>query len=219
MIREAIDEVAPNAAPFSLAICAYHASLMVFLPLTMGDCLDTGKIILMMQQTELSEKGRECMNYVRDILKAKDKTVQMVAPDSTVYDALKLMSDKEIGALIVMEGGRVVGIFSERDYARKITLQGKTSKETLVKEIMSSDLHYVNPANTTEECMVLMTGKHVRHLPVFDKGEFVGIISIGDVVKSIISNKEFLIEQLSNYISGSGVPLSTITVDDFDSED
>jgi CBS domain-containing protein len=145
------------------------------------------------------------MNYVRDILNAKDKTVYTVPPDSTVYDALKLMSDKAIGALVVMDGDKVVGIFSERDYARKIALQGKTSKETLIKEIMSTDLLYVNPENSVEECMVLMTGKHVRHLPVFDKEEFVGIISIGDVVKSIISDKDFLIVQLSNYIAGGGV--------------
>jgi CBS domain-containing protein len=147
-------------------------------------------------------KGKEVMNYVRDILNAKDKTVHTIAQDSTVYDALKLMSDMAVGALIVMEGDKVAGIFSERDYARKIMLKGKTSKETLVKEVMASDLYYVKPENTMEECMVLMTGKHVRHLPVFDQGKFVGIISIGDVVKSIISHKDFLIDQLSNYISG-----------------
>jgi CBS domain-containing protein len=150
-------------------------------------------------------KGKEFMNYVRDILNAKDKTVHMVRQDSTVYDALKLMSDKAIGALIVMDEDIVAGIFSERDYARKIPLQGKNSRETLIKEVMSSELLFVNPSNSVEDCMVLMTGKHVRHLPVFDKGKFVGIVSIGDVVKSIISDKEFLIEQLSNYIAGEGV--------------
>ncbi len=158
------------------------------------------------------------MNSVRAILNAKDKTVHAITPDSTVYDALKLMSDKEIGALIVIENDSVVGIFSERDYARKITLQGKTSKETLVRDIMTSDLLYVGPENTVEECMVLMTGKHVRHLPVFDKGEFMGIISIGDVVKSIISNKDFLIDQLSNYIASSGVSVLT-AAETFDSDD
>jgi CBS domain-containing protein len=95
-----------------------------------------------------------------------------------------------------------VGIISERDYARKIILQGKTSKETLVKEIMSSDLFSVTPDTSVEDAMVLMTGKHVRHLPVFEKTKFVGIISIGDVVKTIISNKDFLIDQLSDYITG-----------------
>jgi CBS domain-containing protein len=101
-----------------------------------------------------------------------------------------------------MENKKVVGIISERDYARKIILQGKTSKETLVKEIMSSDLFSVTPDTSVEDAMVLMTGKHVRHLPVFEKTKFVGIISIGDVVKTIISNKDFLIDQLSDYITG-----------------
>jgi CBS domain-containing protein len=142
------------------------------------------------------------MTYVKDLLKSKSKEIQAVSPDTTVYDALKLMSEKEIGALIVMEGEKVVGIISERDYARKIILRGKTSKETLVREIMTSDLIQVKPENSVEECMILMTGKHVRHLPVFDQEKFVGIISIGDVVKSIISKQEMLIEQLSNYISG-----------------
>ncbi|MBN1382859.1 MAG: CBS domain-containing protein [Deltaproteobacteria bacterium] len=142
------------------------------------------------------------MAYIRDILSAKDSKVETIAPNTTVFEALKLMRDKEIGALVVMENEKLVGIISERDYARKIILQGKTSKETLVKEVMSSNLFCVSPDNPVEEAMVLMTGKHVRHLPVCDGNKFVGIISIGDVVKSIISNKDFLIDQLSNYISG-----------------
>jgi CBS domain-containing protein len=147
-------------------------------------------------------KGEKVMSLVRDILNTKERKIHSISPSATVYDALKLMSEQEIGALIVMDGNKVAGIISERDYARKIILQGKTSKDTLVKEVMSSHLFNVKPENTVEECMILMTGKHVRHLPVFDKGKFVGIISIGDVVKSIISHKEFLIDQLSNYISG-----------------
>lgn len=139
---------------------------------------------------------------VKDILNAKKSEVQFISPSATVFEALKKMSDKSIGALVVMENEKVVGIISERDYARKIILHGKTSKETLVKEVMSSHLFSVTPETSVEEAMVLMTGKHVRHLPVFEKNEFVGIISIGDVVKSIISNKDFLIDQLSNYISG-----------------
>ena len=119
-----------------------------------------------------------------------------------MFEALKKMSEKQIGALVVMENSKVVGIISERDYARKIILQGKTSKETLVKEVMSTTLFSVNPDTSVEEAMVLMTGKHVRHLPVFEKSKFVGIISIGDVVKSVISNKDFLINQLSEYIAG-----------------
>lgn len=142
------------------------------------------------------------MTYVRDILNGKSSEVHSISADATVYEALKLMSDKEIGALVVMEGEKVVGILSERDYARKIILKGKASKDTLVREVMSSHLIQVRPENTVEECMIVMTGKHVRHLPVFEQEKFVGIISIGDVVKSIISRQELLIEQLSNYIAG-----------------
>jgi len=142
------------------------------------------------------------MNYVRDILKTKDGRIQTISPKATVYEALEKMSEKEVGALVVMENKKVVGIFSERDYARKIILQGKTSKKTLVKEAMSSHLFSVTPDTTVEDAMVLMTGKHIRHLPVFEKSKFVGIISIGDVLKLIISNKDFLINQLSDYIAG-----------------
>ncbi len=142
------------------------------------------------------------MNYVRDILKTKDGKIQTISPKATVYEALEKMSEKEVGALVVMENKKVVGIFSERDYARKIILQGKTSKKTLVKEAMSSHLFSVTPDTTVEDAMVLMTGKHIRHLPVFEKSKFVGIISIGDVLKLIISNKDFLINQLSDYIAG-----------------
>ncbi len=141
------------------------------------------------------------MISVSDVLKAKNKEIQSIAPTATVFEALKKMSEKQIGALVVMENSKVVGIISERDYARKIILQGKTSKETLVKEVMSTTLFSVNPDTSVEEAMVLMTGKHVRHLPVFEKTKFVGIVSIGDVVKSIISHKDFLISQLSNYIT------------------
>ncbi|HPC03797.1 MAG TPA: CBS domain-containing protein [Syntrophales bacterium] len=142
------------------------------------------------------------MTYVRDILNGKSSEVHSISADATVYEALKLMSEKEIGALVVTEGEKVVGILSERDYARKIILKGKASKDTLVREVMSSHLIQVRPENTVEECMIVMTGKHVRHLPVFEQEKFVGIISIGDVVKSIISRQELLIEQLSNYIAG-----------------
>lgn len=142
------------------------------------------------------------MKTVSDILKEKKKEIYSIAPDATVFDALKLMDEKEVGALIVMEKGAVVGIISERDYARKIILKDKSSKKTLVKEIMTSQMFSVKPETTVEECMVLMTAKKVRHLPVFDKGKFVGIVSVGDAIKSIISHQEILIEQLSNYIAG-----------------
>lgn len=142
------------------------------------------------------------MSHVRDILSAKDGKIQSISPKATVYEALEKMSEKEIGALVVMENKKVVGILSERDYARKIILQGKSSKNTLVQEVMSTNLFSVTPDTKVEDAMVLMTGKHVRHLPVFEKNKFVGIISIGDVVKLVISQKDFLINQLSDYIAG-----------------
>jgi len=142
------------------------------------------------------------MSHVRDILNAKDGKIQSISPKATVYEALEKMSEKEIGALVVMENKKVVGILSERDYARKIILQGKSSKNTLVQEVMSANLFSVTPDTKVEDAMVLMTGKHVRHLPVFEKNKFIGIISIGDVVKIVISQKDFLINQLSDYIAG-----------------
>jgi CBS domain-containing protein len=145
------------------------------------------------------------MKTVRDILSAKDQVICSIHPRATVFDALKLMSEMEIGAVMVLdESGKVCGILSERDYARKISLRGKTSRETAVAEIMTpaERMHTVGPANTLEDCMVLMTAKHVRHLPVFEDARFVGLISIGDVVKAIISEKQSLIDQLHDYISG-----------------
>ena len=145
------------------------------------------------------------MKSVREVLKAKIKEVWSILPYASVYDALKLMGEKQIGALLVMDDkGKVTGIISERDYARKVILKGKASKDTKVEEIMTpaSEMFAVKPDNSVEECMILMTGKHVRHLPVFEKDKFVGVVSIGDVVKSIISEQEALIEQLSGYIAG-----------------
>ena len=126
-----------------------------------------------------------------------------MAPNSTVYDALKLMADKNVGAVLVMDAGRLVGILSERDYARKVILHGKSSKDTPIREIMTQRVVYVRPEQTAEECMALMTDKRVRHLPVLEDDQVVGVISIGDVVKSIISEQEFIIEQLERYISGT----------------
>jgi len=145
------------------------------------------------------------MKNVGEVLKTKTKEVWSILPYATVFDALKLMGEKKIGALMVMDDkGKVAGIISERDYARKVILKGKASKDTKVEEIMTpaSDMFAVKPENTVEECMILMTGKHVRHLPVFEKEKFVGVVSIGDVVKSIISEQEALIEHLSGYIAG-----------------
>jgi Predicted signal-transduction protein containing cAMP-binding and CBS domains len=145
------------------------------------------------------------MQRVSDILKSKAKQLWTIIPEASVLDALKLMAEKEIGALMVVDKkDKVVGIMTERDYARKIVLQGKKSLDTRVKEIMtpSAKMFTVKPDTPVEDCMVLMTGKHIRHVPVFDKVKFVGLISIGDVVKSTISHKDMLIDQLSNYIGG-----------------
>jgi CBS domain-containing protein len=144
------------------------------------------------------------MKTVRELLKQKGGTVWSVAPDSTVYAALQLMADKNIGALLVIEAGRPVGIFSERDYARQVILKGKSSKDTPVREIMTSRVVFVRPDQNIEECMALMTDKRFRHLPVLEAGQLAGLLSIGDVVKAVISEKDFLIEQLANYISSGG---------------
>ena len=145
------------------------------------------------------------MKTVKDLLEGKSGTVWSISPKAKVYDALKLMSEKEIGALMVMdEKGSVRGIISERDYARKVILLGKSSKETMVEEIMTPEekMFCIKPASTVEECMVVMTGKHIRHLPICEGGKFIGVISIGDVIKSLLTEKQDLIEQLSNYIAG-----------------
>ncbi len=141
------------------------------------------------------------MNFVNEILKAKGRDVWTVSSDSTVYDALQEMADKNVGALLVVEDDKLVGVFSERDYARKVILHGKASKDTLVKEIMSTEMFWVRPDETVAGCMELMTNMRIRHLPVLDEGRLVGVISIGDVVKAVISEKEFAIQQLEQYIT------------------
>jgi CBS domain-containing protein len=145
------------------------------------------------------------MQRVNDLLKSKENEVWTILPEASVLDALKLMADKEIGALMVIDKkDKVVGIMTERDYARKIALKGKKSLDTRVKEIMTpvAKMFTVKPDTPVEDCMVLMTGKHIRHVPVFEKAKFVGLISIGDVIKSTISEKDTLIDHLSNYIGG-----------------
>jgi CBS domain-containing protein len=142
------------------------------------------------------------MSSVRQMLETKGRVVWSVAADDTVYDALKLMAEKNIGAVLVTEGEDVVGIMSERDYARKVILKGRASKDTPVREIMTEHVYYVGPEQTSEECMAVMTDRHIRHLPVIEGEKLMGVISIGDVVKAIISKQEFLIEQLENYITG-----------------
>ena len=138
-------------------------------------------------------------DIVKDMI--KHKKVWTIEPEASVYDAISKMSDKQIGALIVTEDNKVIGIITERDYARKVILQDKSSKNTLVREIMTKRVIYVKPDQKLEECMALMTNSHIRHLPVLDGDRLVGMISIGDVVKAVISEKEFLIDQLTRYIS------------------
>jgi len=142
------------------------------------------------------------MKSVADLLRGKAPGVLSVAPDLPVFEALGVMAEKNVGALLVLDGDRLVGILSERDYARKVILKGKSSREIPVREIMSSHVLYVRPDQTIEDCMALMTDKRVRHLPVFDGSKLVGVISIGDVVKAIIAEQSFVIEQLQNYITG-----------------
>ena len=143
------------------------------------------------------------MVTVGQLLEIKGHVIWSIEQDCTVYEALKLMADKDVGALVVLQGRNLVGIISERDYARKVILQGKNSKDTPVREIMTVKVYYVQPEQTIEECMALMTAKHARHLPVFEDEQLIGVVSIGDVVKAVISEKEFLIQELAKYISGS----------------
>ena len=143
------------------------------------------------------------MSTVREILRNKGCDVWSIAPDATVYEALCLMADKNVGAVLVIDACTLVGILSERDYARKVILHGKSSRDTLVREIMTERMVYVRPEQTAEECMALMTEKRVRHLPVLEGDRLVGVVSIGDVVKGIISEQEFVIDQLEHYISGT----------------
>lgn len=142
------------------------------------------------------------MNTVKQILKTKGNHIWSISSDKTVYDALEMMAAKESGALLVMDNDQLVGIVTERDYARKIILKGVSSPKTLVRDIMSTRVTYVTPAHTIEECMALMTDKRCRHLPVMENDLLVGLLSIGDLVKAAIAQKEFLIHQLENYISG-----------------
>ena len=143
------------------------------------------------------------MTAVADILKAKGEAiVHTIGPNDSVFDALQRMADKGIGALLVMEGERIVGIVTERDYARKIALKGRTSALTHVRDVMTTSVMFVKPSQTSEECMALMTDNRLRHLPVVKDDRLVGLISIGDLVKDIISEQKFVIEQLEHYISG-----------------
>jgi len=143
------------------------------------------------------------MKIVAEILRSKpEQAVHTITPSASVFDAVKLMAEKSIGALLVMEDLKIDGIITERDYARKIVLMGRSSKETPVRDIMTAPVMYVRPDQTNEECMALMTDNRVRHLPVIDNGKLIGLISIGDLVKDIISEQKFIIDQLEHYIMG-----------------
>jgi len=143
------------------------------------------------------------MKTVAQILRSKpDQTVYTITPTASVFDAVKLMAEKSIGALVVMAEEQVVGIITERDYARKIILMARSSKDTPVRDIMTSAVMYVRPDQASEECMVLMTENRLRHLPVMEDGKLIGLVSIGDLVKDIISEQKFMIQQLEHYITG-----------------
>ncbi len=140
---------------------------------------------------------------VARLLETKGSDVWSIGPDATVYSALELMAEKNVGALLILDGGDLLGIMSERDYARKVVLQGKVSREMPVRDLMTAEVHTVTPDTTTTACMELMTDKHIRHLPVVEEGRVIGLISIGDIVSSVIQEQRFMIEQLEKYITGS----------------
>ena len=143
------------------------------------------------------------MTTVADILKSKaDPAVHTIGPEASVFEAVQSMAQKNIGALLVVEHDQVVGMITERDYARKIVLMARASRETKLRDIMTRPVMYVRPQHTSEECMALMTENRLRHLPVLEEGRLIGLISIGDLVKNIISEQKFIIEQLEHYISG-----------------
>ncbi len=145
------------------------------------------------------------MSTVRQLLRTKPAEIWTIGPKATVYEALELMAGKDVGALLVLDRGRLEGIFSERDYARKVVLHGKSSRETTVGELMTQAVHYVTPQQTVEECLALMTEKRIRHLPVLDNGKLVGLVSIGDAVKCIIDEQQLTIRHLEDYITGGAV--------------
>jgi len=143
------------------------------------------------------------MNCVSDILKAKGSDLCTISPTATVYVGLQQMAEKDVGAILIVEDGQLIGIFTERDYSRKVILKGKSSLTTPIKELMVRDILYVSPSDTIDDCMAIMTEKQIRHLPVMHEGELVGLVSMRDVVNHVISHKNFKIKELEKYITGS----------------
>ena len=143
------------------------------------------------------------MTTVGELLDSKGHEVWSIGPSSSVYEALEMMADKNVSGLLILDGSQLVGIFTERDYARKLVLQGRISRDTNVSDLMTKKVLYVKPSNTVSDCMNLMTAKRIRHLPVIDQEQLVGILTIGDLVKQIISEQQSTIDQMDNYITGS----------------
>ena len=142
------------------------------------------------------------MHTVAEVLESKGRDVWWVSPETSVLEALGTMAQRDIGALLVIEDGKLVGIFSERDYARKVVLTGRASRTTAVADVLTSRVLWVSPERTVEECMALMTDKHIRHLPVLEEGRIIGLLSIGDIVRAVISQQKFIISELERYITG-----------------
>ena len=143
------------------------------------------------------------MQTIRDLIKSKGTTVWSIAPNAVVLDALRLMAEKDIGALLVLEADRPIGLLSERDYARKVVLEGRASSDTSVRAVMVTDFPVASPTHTIAECMTHMTERRARHMPVMDGDQLLGVVSIGDLVKATIDQQQFTIEQLEGYISSS----------------
>jgi CBS domain-containing protein len=146
------------------------------------------------------QRKEAAMKTVQQLLAGKGAAIHAVAPDASVLDAIRLMAEKGVGALVVLDNGRLAGVISERDYARKVILHGRSSQDTAVREIMTDKVIAVRPEQTVEECMALMTEKRIRHLPVVDGGKLTGVLSIGDLVKEVIADREATIKQLESYI-------------------